>query len=384
MKIAFFTDTFLPSVNGISSYLVNISNALTERGHQIYVIAPKTKEPVHLDNKNIEVIHVPSIPSYFYPDFRLGLFMPPNVLRKMRHVNPDIIHFHAQSFISASGILLAKIINKPLIGTFHTYIMEPEYLSHLGLEKVHLEDSKVVNQIVWSFNNFLYNQANLVISPCDYVKKDLQSHGLKRPVKVVSNGINLRITDTHVKSSLLIPEKYFLYIGRVSTEKSLDVLLKAFDLFLTKGGKSELVIVGDGPEREELEKMCVDMGIDDKVHFMGVIPHSELIGSDLIRNATAFTTASTTEVQPVSLLEAIAFKLPIIGVKSKGVTDFVKKNGIGCRENDINGLARAMLFLETHPKDQKRMSAESFKLAQQHSIESCAQQLEKIYKDLSK
>jgi glycosyltransferase involved in cell wall biosynthesis len=89
-------------------------------------------------------------------------------------------------------------------------------------------------------------------------------------------------------------------------------------------------------------------------------------------------------VQPVSLLEAIAFKLPIIGVKSKGVTDFVKKNGIGCRENDINGLARAMLFLETHPKDQKRMSVESFKLAQQHSIESCAQQLEKIYKDLSK
>ena len=381
MKIAFFSDTFLPSVNGIAMYIAEISRSLAKNGHEVHIFAPKSdsKEPVSFKEKNIKVHFISSIPSYVYHDLRIATPISFSSLSGMSDLDPDIIHFHSQLSIGAQAIFLAKMMKKPLIATFHGYFMEPEYLKIVKLDKVLLDKNKTIMKFGWNYSNFFLNQADIVISPSEISKLDLMAHGFKKHIEVISNGIDLSLLSVERTKEYPLPKKYFLYTGRVSPEKSLDILIKAFHLFSLKNKEVDLVIVGDGPASDDVRKLTSKLRLGKRVHMLGVIQHSDLIHSNILANALAFVTASKSESQPVSVLEALAFKLPIIGVNEKGVPELIQKNGIICKADDIDELSKALTTVASDNKLRATMSAQSYKFAQDHSLESSTKILEELY-----
>jgi glycosyltransferase involved in cell wall biosynthesis len=130
MKVAHFTDTFYPSLNGVVTSVVNLSKALTDQGHSVTIFAPHPPhdKDLHWDYPEIKLELLPSMPALFYPDFRLSSPLSMEVLRLMNEDQPDIIHFHTPLTVGFAGILIGKMKKIPVVGTFHTYFMEPEYL----------------------------------------------------------------------------------------------------------------------------------------------------------------------------------------------------------------------------------------------------------------
>src|SRR2546426_811278 len=115
MKIAYFTDTFLPQINGVATSIANFSTELGKRGHEVMIFVP---QPGTLKDKfrakNVSVIYLPSLPSFVYPEFRVGILGFPKVLKYLRSFNPDIIHFHTPMTVGMDALVSAKVLKKPL------------------------------------------------------------------------------------------------------------------------------------------------------------------------------------------------------------------------------------------------------------------------------
>lgn len=381
MKIAIFTDDYLPQVDGISVHVDEICHCLTQAGHTVKLFVPSSRAAKALQKgKSFKISYIPSIPIGKYPNTRFAFPFSPEITQEIKDFDPDVIHFHTCFMVGFQGIFLAKLLNIPLVGTFHTYFMEPEYLQTIGLEKVKLDKNKFITQMGWNYATFFYNKADMVISPSHFTKKDLVKKGLKVPVKVISNGIDYeKLKDMQVEKSFALPSDYFLYVGRLSIEKNLETLVEAYAQFASKNNQIDLVLAGDGPMKKELEKLIKELHIKKRVHFVGMIPHDKLIQSNIFVNATGFVTASKVEIQPLSLLEAMSFGLPIIGVESRGVSELIKENGILCKSDTKKDLSEAMHKLTKDKAFYKKCVQASLRMAEKNSIHMTAKDLEKVY-----
>ena len=232
MRIAFFTDGFLPKYDGVIIAVLSLASELANQGNEILIFAPKPKKGVKItlpfDNKDkrVKTFLLPSAPALIYPEFRLASPDVAKVINELKKFKAEIIHFHTPLSIGLTGITAAKILNKPLVGTFHTYFMEPE-----GLRLFKLEKSKALKSFLWKFSNFLHDRANLSICPSRYVLTDLKKQGVKSPLVYIPNGIEIRdlakVDILNIKKKYGLPKCNLLYVGRISKEKNLDILIDA-------------------------------------------------------------------------------------------------------------------------------------------------------------
>ncbi len=385
MKLAIFTDSFLPQVNGVVTHIIESTKNLKERGHKILICAPKPASAIKKTSLSaIKIHYLPAVPNPIYKDFRITFPLSLDVLNTVREFQAEIIHFHTPFTVGSNGVMVSKLLKIPLVGTFHTYFMEPEYLRVVGLDKIGLDTNLTVNKIGWFYNNLFYNAADVVISPSQFAKKELLTHGVTRPIKVIPVGVSFNVTNSKKNSSKKFPlaKSYFLFIGRISFEKNIDKLIESFYKFFQSDNKHMLVIVGDGPAREKLEALTKGYKLDKRVLFMGQIPHETLMNSNIIKDAIAFVTASTSENQPISILETLLFGLPIIGVKAKGIPELVSKNGILCQPDNTEAFANALRTIANSSKLQNQYRKASLKLAKKYSMVNTIKKLESLYSSL--
>lgn len=377
MNILFFTDTFFPSTNGVVISILNTAEELARQGHYVKIIAPKTKHNTNPTHPNITYHLVSSIDTRVYPDLRLATPISPSTLKLCSLNHPDIIHFHTPITLGLQAILIAKLLHVPLVGTFHTYFMNPEYL-----KLVHMDKVAGISDLGWRMNSFFYNQADLVISPSEYAKEDLINNYIKKPIAVIENGINLpdRTKQPTVKFDL--PTKYLLYIGRLSKEKNLEKLIMLFSHIAKSHDDAHLVIVGGGPEEESLRHSSDTLGITKQIHFMGYIDNRRLITSNIFDKAVAFVTTSMSEVQPISVLEAMSFGVPIIAYKNTVFDQIIKDNGVLCQERDPEDFINAVNLLYNDNVLQKSMGKKSIQLSSRYSIHTTTQKLLECYASL--
>jgi glycosyltransferase involved in cell wall biosynthesis len=207
-------------------------------------------------------------------------------------------------------------------------------------------------------------------------------HGINQPIKVISNGV-ITAKKIREKIKLNLPShQYFLYIGRISVEKSLDILIQAFNLFAQDNKKVDLLLVGDGPAKNQLIKLVDELQLKQRVFFLGKISHSLLLNSNIYDHALAFATASKSETQCISVLEAMSHKLPIIGVKSRALPELIQKNGILCPPDNLKKIAQAFSIMASERKKRASFSQQSLRIANQHSLEKTVDQLEQVYQQL--
>lgn len=364
MKVAYFTDTFLPQINGVVTSLVTIASALASAGHQITIFAPKPKrvEKIDWSIKSISVELLPSMPSFLYPDWRAAAPVSPKLLLKVRKFDPDIIHFQTAFLVGGGGIILGKILKKPVIGSFHGYFMEPEYLKIFNISY----GVEVLSAILWKYAAFFFNQCNVVLTYSEGAKKDLQQHGIKRPIFVIPNAINeksmKKASEKEVfklRQQYSLDKKVVLYVGRISVEKSLDIVVKSFSYVLKKAPYTTLLLIGDGPIRKNIMRLCSDLKIGKHVVFTGNIPQETLLTKGYYQLADVFSTASTSELQPVSIIEAMYFGLPLVGVKKRGALEMIQNVGLLSMPGDIESFAQNILKVISDKDMHDRLSKSS-------------------------
>ena len=306
MRIALFTETFLPKVDGIVTRLRHTVDHLQRNGNQVLVIAPDGGITEH---KGAKVYGVSGFPLPLYPELKMALPRP-SIGYALEDFQPDIIHVVNPAVLGLSGIFYSKILNIPLVASYHTHL--PQYLQHYGLG--------MLEGVLWELLKGAHNQAALNLCTSTAMMEELTAHGIER-VDVWQRGVDTelfhpdlasiemrsRLCQNHPESPLL------LYVGRLSAEKEIERIKPILEAI----PQARLALVGDGPDRQALEKHFAGTN----TNFVGYLMGREL--GSAFASADAFIFPSRTETLGLVLLEAMAAGCPVVAARSGGIPDIV-------------------------------------------------------------
>jgi glycosyltransferase involved in cell wall biosynthesis len=372
MRIAVFTDTFVPEINGVVTSAKKLLLGLEERGHEIFVFCPKYKTNVKKIGTNIRIIRSISAPLPRYKEVRMVLPNPTVVAHRIRKIKPDIIYTLTPAGMGFLGLSVAKMFRLPSVSTFHTYVADPNYLKHINLHRI-----KGAETAIWTVMSTTMNRYTALTSPSVATMKAMKKHGFKKPIKVISNGIDT--SKIHQKRRYG-GEKYIIYVGRISVEKSIGVLIKAMNLVVRSHPKLKLMIVGGGPAIKEMKGLAKEYDLEKNIKFTGPIPHDKLLKSQKIQKAGIFVTASLSENQPMTILESMAAGIPVIGMNARGVPEMIKGNGYICPPDDHGMMAKRISKLMGDARLRKRMGMKSRRLAETHDVEKSVAKMEELFR----
>src|SRR3989344_3601483 len=369
MRIAYFTDTYKPQVNGVTFVVAEHSKILAQRhGVKIYAPAYELGHRDEVEGK-VEVERYPSISLPTYKEVNLPLVQIKRLEESVVRFGPEIIHFHSPGPMGLSAMKIAREMKVPLVGTYHSLFSE--ILPRLPISRW------VPRNWIWHLSRRVFEKCDLVISPSGEIKRQMEAHGHKVRIEVVSNGID---------TAAFLPKKRYggkkaIFVGRVSHEKNIDVVVRVFGRVVKALPEATFAIVGDGPAREELEKLVGSLGLGGNINFLGYVKR-EILG-EYYRGADVFVTASEMEVQPVTILEAMACGLPVVGVSAAGVVDMVEegKNGFLVKSGETSEMAEKIIeTLAT--KTNEKLGRNARRWAEENDVRVSVSKIEKLYNEL--
>lgn len=386
MRVCVFTDSFLPFTSGVTYSVLNQATELAQRGHEISIFRPKPSrrtQKFELPDR-VQVFDVPfAIPVPRVPMLRVTMPSFLSSWMRMRKINPDIVHLNTEWGCGWEGLVASSLLGKPTVGTFHTFFADPGYLKSFGLPTF-----GIMQSIMWRYSVFFFNTCRAVTSPSHAVKQSLIDHGIRQEPLVIPNGIlPLEPIDWRAvkrdRTKMQIHGPAFVYVGRMSPEKSIDVVVRAFAQVQRRRRRSKLVLIGDGPSLSGLQDLAHELGVQHSVEFLGHVPHDRLISERVPLLGDTFVTASKTENQPMSILEAMAMGLPVIGANAKGLPELVhhEHNGMLFEPDNVNELTKAMLKMAAFTKRRRRMGRNAMIAASGYNMSNVVDRLEKLYLD---
>lgn len=401
MNIAIFSDTYLPKIDGVVKFVTTASDYLVGKGHRVAIFCPKY--PGHKDDisNHLQVFRFSSFSLPSYRDVKVTLIVPKTVERLLRAFHPDVVHINTPGPVGKAGAIAAHKLGIPLIGTYHTLVSEQmSYLTPrqlLGINRLMewmtgtnysaveflKNEGSLLKKLGWWISWMAYRPCDLVLAPSRAICRLLKTKYPSANVLAHSNGIDLK-GFPRKRQYPTAGRFQFIYVGRISFEKSVDVVIQALaQVIKKKGVHLYLDIVGEGPARHSLERMVAKEGLEAYVRFFGRMSTEEL--SARYRSADAFITASAMETQGIVLLEAMASGLPIVGVRKYAIPDLVEEgaNGFLAEPYDSNALAKAIWRLIENRSKIKQLGDASYRKVKGHRLELWMGKLERIYRAMS-
>lgn len=394
MNIAIFTDTFEPQVNGVVSYVVDTATYLVRHGHKVLVVAPRygRHHPIQLSKYPFKVLLVSSVSTGVYPDLRIPLPNLPKTLSAIRKFRADIVHVNDPFTIAIDGVAAAKILQKPIVVTFHAFLFDKDMLKNVKFEKLIKIVSALKNPLS-RLNSSFHNLADVVICPSQEAQKELIRYGLTKPSVVIPNGINVaEIQRRHPDVSALrrrygLPHdaQFAVYVGRVAVDKSINVLIRAWKHVVATLPSAHLVIIGFGPMERPLKRLAAQLGITDHVVFLGRIDRADIFKKGLYHVGDIYVSASKIENQSMAMIEAMAHGLPIIGVRRRGTGEIVNgETGILVPPDNPKEFARAVLSVLSHPKNLAKLAEANLAYAKHFDTKVTGKKLVALYQSVYK
>jgi len=338
LRIGQLTDCYKPTTNGVTHLVYLHKKVLEAWGHHVYVFTLGNED---YQDTEPNVIRSPAVP-LSETGYHLG-FRYSSRARKLAETM-DVLHVHHPLLAGRQAIRIARKANIPLVFTNHARysLLACYYLPFLSEE--------LFDSFLKAYFPHFTAQCDLVVAPSQGVLRWLESLGVKTPIVVIPNGVDVnRITCPTAcltRDDLGLPEEacVAITVGRVGPEKNLVFLLRAFSQAVEQSRDLHLVIVGDGPKREDQEEMARWARLNDRVHLAGAVPYEEV--PNWLAMADFFVIASTAESHPLAVLEAIAAGLPILGIPSPGIDESIQdgNNGLLSPE-DVEAFAHRMTRL---------------------------------------
>lgn len=371
MKIDVYTDTYKPEINGVVTQICVLRKKLKKAGHKVKIFAPHV--PKYEDHEK-DIYRLQSVRLLKTMEEqmagRMALPLPTKPFRASLISKPDLIHVHGPGTLGFLAFLTAKSRKCPSVLTFHAMITE--YAHYIGSTKV------VKPWMMKRYAAAYCKMADWIIAPSPKIEKELRAWGVRRPISVISNGVEVPLFSgdknyLYKRGFVEKSDKVLLYVGRVAKEKNLEFLVKIFPKIYQKDPKTKLVIVGDGPHLKNIKKLTKHKAIV----FTGIIPHEDVLNANA--SGDVFVFASKTEVQPFSILEALAAGLPIVALQDAALEGLVNDGYNGYQvQNEQQFKQRIIELLDK--KVAKKFGKNSKKIAQLHSAQTTFIKHFEIYK----
>ncbi|MEA3438828.1 MAG: glycosyltransferase family 4 protein [Chloroflexota bacterium] len=334
MRIAHFTNTYLPNVNGVSRSVSTFREALTRLGHTVFVFAPGAGD--YQD----EVPYIFRYPAFELKQFNYSISVP--VSRQVNWVlprlKPHVIHSNHPVLLGDIAARRAQKLGVPLVFTFHTRYTE---YSHY----VPLSQDFVKGVTVEGLVRYL-RRCQHIVTPSDSIRNMLVDNGITERVTTIPTGIDLqpyqRADGREIRNRFgWRDQTVIVSLGRLAEEKNWKTLLQACAYVISERQDVRLMLVGDGPQRKELEIYASELGISQQVVFIGRVPFEQV--PDYLKAGDLFCYASTTETQGLVTMEAMAAGLPVVAVEATGTSDVVDDGVQGIlTEDDPQALAEGL------------------------------------------
>ncbi len=344
MRILMVTDVYFPRVNGVSTSIQTLRQALAAAGHSSVLVAPDY--PYAVEERDI--LRVPGWQVPRDPEDRL---MHPRALAAtLEALDPagfDLVHIHTPFLAHRAGVRWARKHGLPCVETYHTLF--EEYFHHY----LPLLPKRWLAAAARMISRKECDGVTAVIAPSSAMQQALLGYGVSSPVHIIPTG--LKLADFahcdgpafRVRHGIASQRPVMAYVGRVAFEKNLQFLLQVTERVRRDLPDVLFVIAGEGPARALLERTVAKRGLAGNVRFVGYLERRTEL-PDCYCAADAFVFASKTETQGLVLLEAMALGVPVVGLAEMGTKD-VLKEGAGCRiaPDDVAGFARVLAPLLT-------------------------------------
>ena len=384
MRIGLFTDLYPPFINGVSTSVAMLEKGLREKGHDVFIVTVNPENfSYKLDNED-RVLKIPGLPTGFY-DYRLSGIYPVRSLKKIKEWNLDLIHVHTEFGIGTFARLVAEQYNIPIVYTYHT--MWEDYTHYITKGYFDKTSKKIVEELT---KFFCGNSVKEIIVPSKKAHNLLQEkYKVNHKVTIIPTGIEVerffkekfdKKEIQELKDDLKIKKDDFviLYLGRLAEEKNVELLLSSHKQILKKNKKAKLVIVGSGPDYGKFIDTTLKLGLKKNVIFTGAIPWDEV--PKYYQLADVFATASTSETQGLTIIEAMAASLPVVCSNDPSFNSIVIDDINGYLFNKDKEYIDKVNNLMKNKKQLSNMSIEARITSENHSIQKYAENVLKVYR----
>ncbi|PIR94945.1 hypothetical protein COT95_01420 [Candidatus Falkowbacteria bacterium CG10_big_fil_rev_8_21_14_0_10_37_6] len=389
MKVAIFADNFYPELSGITDSLLLFGRQMAAQGHKIMFVAPYyARRDYNAEQKiifeknlhsNISILRLPSIR---YPNSLTGqsrIVLPCGLsILPLKNFKPDIIHANSPFGAGLEALLASKVLAVPLVGTNHTPISE--FVSSRFLKIVSLR------YFIW-----YYNHCKIITAPCRSLLKEMVKYGFVREKKVLPNPVDLvhfyplrdGMQKNQYKNDFGLSSFTVLYTGRIANEKHIDIIIKAIAKVKQVIPNISFAIAGHGQSESELKVLVKKLKLQDNVKFFGILASDAFL--KLYQASDLFVIMSVAESQSLSLMQAMACGLPVIGAKARALPEYItKQNGLLVAPGDIASLAEKIIYIFQNNQQAVKFGQNGIIDVQQYFVSAIAKKWEKLYVDVIK
>lgn len=381
LKILITTDLYTTETNGVVTSVRNLFDELTANGHDVKILTISDNLHSHKDGA---VYYIRSVPlKVVYPDLRMPVSYRHKLIQEIIDWKPDVVHSQCEFFSYQFAARISRITGAPIVHTYHT--LYEQYLTSYVVPSKRLGDylAKVLSRA-------RLKRVKTLVAPTLKVEHTLEGYGMKAPISVVPSGISLeqhhqRLTPQQRQEKrralgIADDDQVLLNLGRLGGEKNLGELMELFAEAREQNDHLKFLIVGDGPAREDLEKQARKLGVAENVIFTGMVEPSQV--QNYYQLGDVFVSASTSETQGLTYIEAAANGLPLLCRQDDCLADVLEEGQNGYEYTSAEDFLRAIDEMAHNPDWRAAAAKRSEEIAASFDKKAFGEAIENIYESV--
>lgn len=386
MRVGIFTESYPPLVNGVSTSILMLEHALTKLGHEVFIITVSDNKKDYVLENNGHILRLPSVNLANCYDYKMTSVYPIKAVNMIKKMNLDVIHSNVEFTVGIFARVVSEQLSIPLVHTYHTNW--EDYTHYITKNKKILDDicKKLLKYLVVFFEDKTVTELIVPSNKIYNLFKD--KYKFTKNIHIIQTGIetskfykeNFNQKDINsLKKKLGIKKKDFVVmtVSRLAKEKSVDRIINNHKELVKKYSNMKLLIVGDGPDIDKLKDEAKSLGVSYSVIFTGKVPLNDIPIYYQLGNV--FVTASKSETQGLTVVEAISSSLPVVAVKDDSFVNSVIEDFNGFVFTDDEKYINSISKLYEDKELYNRLSNQSRLLSEDFSSEYFALKVLKVY-----
>ena len=380
MRILMISDVYFPRVNGVSSSMMMLRRELQARGHEVTLVVPDYGVG---SSEEKSIMRIPARPVWRDPEDRIMHW--PSLMARLPDLQArafDLVHIHTPFLAHYAGVKIARLLKVPVVETYHTFF--EEYLFHY----IPFLPKFLLRYAARAFCRSQCLALDALVVPSAPMQAVLNNYGARVPTRVIPTGLQLedfsggdgsRFRKQH---GINLARPLLLYVGRLAHEKNIGFLLRTLLHIRQTHGDVLLILAGEGPAQNSLQRYVHKLGLQEHVRFVGYLERSSAL-LDCYRAADLFVFSSRTETQGLVLLEAMAVGTPVVGLAVMG-TAAVLQQGQGAHIAPDNeaGFAACVSTLLNDASARAELARQGLSYVQNWSATEMSERLLRYYEQI--
>ena len=380
-KILITTDLYTVTTNGVVTSVQNLFEELTEKGHDVRILT--ISDTLH-SHKDGAVYYIRSVPlKAVYPDLRMPTSYRHKLIQEIIDWKPDVVHSQCEFFSYQFAARISRITGAPLVHTYHT--LYEQYLTSYVVPSKRLGD-----YLARVLSRRRLKRVDSLVAPTQKVETTLQNYGMRAPIRVVPSGISLEQHHQRLEAGERLKrrrelgigedDQVMINLGRLGGEKNLDELIRLFAQAREQNNSLKFLIVGDGPARNDLEKLAKELGVGEHVIFTGMVPPAQV--QNYYQLGDVFVSASTSETQGLTYIEAAANGLPLLCRQDDCLADVLQEGENGYEYTSAEDFLRAIDAVMDDPQWRAAAARRSEEIAAAFDKKNFGEAIETVYESV--